>query len=119
MIKNINKLLIVEDDKDVLEIMKECFEDYIEHIQVANDGQEGLEIYKKFRPDLILTDVTMPHMNGLTMAKEILQLQKDQKIIICTAHSESHYLKLAQEIGIKYILKKPINIDLLMNYIKE
>lgn len=117
MIKNIN-MLIVEDDKDVLEIMKEYFDDYVNHIEVAKDGFDGLQKYKEFQPDLIITDITMPHMNGLTMAKEILKINQEQKIIICTAHSENYYLKLAQDIGIKYILKKPINIELLMEYIK-
>lgn len=115
----IKKLLLVDDDKDVVEIMKDYFEDFAEEIQVAYDGQEALAIYQTFQPDIIITDLTMPHMNGLTMSKEILEINKDQKIIICTAHFESHYETLAKNIGIKHTLTKPVDIELLLKYMQE
>ena len=76
------------------------------HVVEAKDGLEALEVYKKEKPHIIITDIKMPQMNGLNMAKEIRKEDKETPIIIATAHTETHYLLQAVELQlIKYIVK--------------
>jgi len=78
-------------------------------IYEANDGLEALELYKKHKPGIVLTDITMPNMSGLELAKEIRKLSKDTKIIIVTAHSEQDKLIEAFDSDVVNYLIKPID----------
>ena len=105
------KLLIVEDDKIISSIYKRVLEKTIANIILANNGKEGLELYKQHKPDLILTDIKMPIMNGLDMIKEIREINKEVRIIIMSAYGESRYFLNAIESGVKGFLIKPIKND--------
>ena len=78
-------------------------------IYEANDGLEALTIYKKYQPDIVLTDITMPNMDGLELAREIRKISLHTKIIILTAHSEQDKLMQALDLHIVNYLVKPIN----------
>ena len=75
----------------------------------ADNGAEALEIYKKHKPDIVLTDITMPKMSGLELIKEIRKISHHTKIVVITAHSEQD--KLMQALGLDVInyLVKPID----------
>lgn len=115
--KNFNKelfenitLLYVEDDEMTLEEISFFLERYVKKLIIAKNGQEGLELYKKHNPDMVITDIQMPVMNGLDMAKKIFEINPSVPIAVTTAYSDSSYLMNAIEIGIdKYILK-PIDM---------
>lgn len=105
------KLLYIEDDKDIQEIYLNLLQEYVGEILCANDGKEGYEKYLSFKPDIILLDINMPKVDGLTLAKKIREVDKDVKIIITTSYSEREKLLQAIELYlIKYILK-PIEPD--------
>ena len=100
------KLLYIEDDKDIQEIYLNLLKDYVGEILCANDGGEGYEKYLSFKPDIILLDINMPKVDGLTLAKKIRDKDKDVKIIITTSYSEREKLLRAVELYlVKYILK--------------
>ena len=119
--KNINKqlfedvsLLYVEDDEMTLEEISYFLKKYIKKLYIAKDGEEGLELYKKYKPDIVITDVQMPKMNGLEMSEKILELNPNAPIVITTAYSDGEYLIRAIELKIDKYLLKPINmIDML------
>ncbi len=72
----------------------------------AENGEEGLALYKKYHPDIILTDIQMPKMDGITLSKKIRKLDQTTKIIISTAFSDKDYLMEAIELRLeKYIIK--------------
>ena len=105
------KLLYIEDDKDIQEIYLNLLQGYVGEILCANDGEEGYEKYLSFKPDIILLDINMPKVDGLTLAKKIREVDKDVKIIITTSYSEREKLLQAIELYlVKYILK-PIEPD--------
>jgi len=105
------KLLYIEDDKDIQEIYLNLLQEYVGEILCANDGEEGYEKYLLFKPDIILLDINMPKVDGLTLAKKIREVDKDVKIIITTSYSEREKLLQAIELYlVKYILK-PIEPD--------
>jgi len=108
------KLLIVEDDSIIRNIFERALSKYIASIYTAKNGEEGLNKYLKVKPDLILTDIKMPIMNGLDMINEIREYDSGVRIIIMSAYGESRYFLNAIESGVKGFLTKPIkNSDLI------
>ncbi len=99
-------ILYVEDDEGVRTINSRFLSRMFNELYEAEDGQEGLALYKKYHPDIILTDIKMPKMDGITLSKEIRKSDKTTKIIISTAFSHKDYLMEAIELRLeKYIIK--------------
>lgn len=85
----------------------------------AADGDEGLELYRTHRPDMVVTDVRMPGMDGIRLATEIRAINPQAPIIVISAHSDTHYLLDAIEIGISRYVVKPVNKEKLVNAITD
>lgn len=112
-------LLYVEDEASIREEMIEILELRFENILVAKNGQDGLEIYKKQNPDLVISDVQMPIMNGIEMSKEIKFLNPQAKIILTTAFNEPSFVSTSNEIGIDEYVSKPVEITKLFKAIEK
>jgi len=113
------KLLYIEDDKDIQSIYLDILQEYADKVYCANDGEEGYELYLSCRPNIILLDINMPKIDGLTLAKKIREIDKEVKIIITTAYGEQDKLLKAIELYlIKYILK-PIEISVLRDSLSK
>jgi len=113
------KLLYIEDDKDIQSIYLDILQEYVDKVYCANDGEEGYELYLSCRPNIILLDINMPKIDGLTLAKKIREIDKEVKIIITTAYGEQDKLLKAIELYlIKYILK-PIEISVLRDSLSK
>lgn len=110
-------LLYVEDDTSIREEMIEIFELDFEYFHVATNGQEGLQMYKEFHPDIVISDIQMPLMDGISMSKEILSIDVNAKIILTTAFNEQGYIEKAKEIGVTDYVNKPVNINELFEKI--
>lgn len=78
-------LLYVEDERVTREQISRILQRIVTELYVAENGQEGLELYREKRPDIIMTDIMMPVMNGLEMARNIRALDRDSQIIMLTA----------------------------------
>ena len=89
----------------------------------AANGKQALEIYERERPDIILTDIKMPVMDGLNMISRIREKDKRTKIVILTCYEEFRYLQDDMRMGVSdYILKltmKPPEIENLMRRLKK
>jgi len=112
-------LLYVEDDDNIRTLLAARISRKVKKIIIAVDGKEGLQKFKEFKPDIVLTDVTMPNMNGIEMSKEIKKLDKTVPIVISSAHNDSKFLLEAIEIGIEGYLLKPIDKEKLFNTLEE
>lgn len=113
MSKILNNLtvLIVENESDGKKIVQEVMRDKFEKVITAQNGDEGLKKFKKYNPNMVITDVSMPIMNGLDMAKYIKEISKDTPIIVFSANSEKETLLKAIDVGVdKYVLR-PIDLD--------
>ena len=88
----------------------EMLKRFFNSITVATDGKDGLEKFKEGNFDIILTDINMPKINGLEMAKEIKSINKTVPILILSAHNEENYFILSIQIGIDGYLLKPLEI---------
>ncbi|MCI6988879.1 MAG: response regulator transcription factor [Campylobacter sp.] len=112
-------ILIVEDEKSTRDLMINSLEGVFSKVLVAQNGDEGLKKFKKYNPNIVLTDIVMPIVDGLTMAKEIKEISSKTIVIVLSAFSERQKLLTSIDIGIdKYVLK-PIDMEELLNTIKE
>ncbi|HEY7745393.1 MAG TPA: response regulator, partial [Desulfuromonadales bacterium] len=75
----------------------------------AENGQEGLALYERERPEIVLTDIRMPIMDGIRMAREIRSLDNHARIVVLTANNDTSRLLEAIEIGINHYVLKPID----------
>jgi len=107
-------LLYIEDEDYIREVVIEYLEELFSTIYEASNGKEALEIYYEKRPDIIITDIRMPKMNGLAFAREIRKIDKKTPIVITTTYATTEYLLDAVELNlIKYLLK-PIKEEALL-----
>ena len=102
-------LLYVEDDQIIRQNAVEYLSNYCKTVFQAKDGQEALAIYKAKKPDIIITDIEMPRLNGLKMAKEIRKEDKKTPIIVATAFTDNSYLLQAVELQLIKYITKPIS----------
>ena len=107
-----SKVLVVEDYEDTREFMKFLLQDYGFDVSEASNGYEAVEAVKRQVPDLILMDISMPGMDGLTAARKIREQNPSRRtpIIAITAYGESARRK-ALEAGCDVSLSKPIDFE--------
>ena len=86
----------------------------IEVIGLAKNGQEGFTLFEKFLPDILITDVKMPIMDGLQLIKKIRQVHSQTKVIVISAYGEFSYAQQAMTFGVKNYLLKPIDEEELL-----
>ena len=115
------KILIVDDEKDILEFLSYNLKKEGFSIYTASDGLEGLGKTKKIKPDLIIVDLMMPKMNGIEMCENIRNDKKISNVIILflTARSEDYTQIAALDSGADDFLKKPIKPKLLISKVKS
>jgi len=113
-------LLYVEDDaqtRDVITLMiSRKFPELT--LLLAENGREGLDLFRAHHPDVIMTDILMPGIDGISMCREIKILEKNARIIVLTATSETSFIIDAIDIGISHYVLKPIKLDKLVNAIE-
>lgn len=103
------KVLLVEDDEQILDIFKQALEAYFSLVKTAVDGKEAWEIFRKEHFDLIVSDIQMPNTNGIMLSKGIKAHTPEQNILITSAYTDEKYLLELIDIGIDGFLKKPIS----------
>lgn len=114
------KILFVEDEKDLLDIISETLEKLEVNFLTASNGEEGLNIILESNDiDLVVTDISMPVMNGLEMIKEFKKVKNDLPVIIMTAHTETKYIDEASLYGVNDYLLKPFDFIKFIELISE
>ena len=118
ILKNLT-VLLVEDDSDSKKIMHDVLSDNFEKVFTAQNGDEGLKKFKKYNPNMVITDVFMPISDGLDMTRFIKEISKDTPVIVLSAHSEKETLLKAIDVGVDKYLIKPIMADDLLNTLEN
>ena len=106
-------LLYVEDEADARQMVAKMLAMNYPKLTIysAENGAAGLELYRAHRPDVVMTDINMPVMDGIRMSREIKAVDPEARIIAVTAHSDTSYLLSAIEIGIHHYVLKPLNYE--------
>ena len=112
-------ILYVEDNHEIAEEIAFFLEPRVNKFYSAYDGKEGLELFKEHKPDIIITDIQMPNMNGIEMIEQIRKIDSEVPIIITTAFNESSYLLKAINLQVDGYIMKPLNIKELLNRLKK
>ena len=118
ILKNLT-VLLVEDDSDSKKIMHDVLSDNFEKVFTAQNGDEGLKKFKKYNPNMVITDVFMTISDGLDMTRYIKEISKDTPVIVLSAHSEKETLLKAIDVGVDKYLIKPIMADDLLKTIEN
>lgn len=115
------KVLIVEDDRDFLWMLRQSFQGQPFLVAYAQDGEEGLAMAKKEKPDLMLVDIMMPKMNGIDMAKKIKEEGIATQIIFLTnLHDPEHIGKAMEAIGgVDYMIKSDIKLNAVVDRVRS
>ena len=113
------KILIVEDEKRLAQLLKDAISDSFFSVVIAKDGNEGLKKFKSFKPDIIITDIMMPVCDGLDMTIKIKKLDGNIPIIVLSAHSDKEQLLKAIDIGINKYFIKPFDPEEVIEHINK
>lgn len=117
-LKNIT-VLYVEDEDDLRKLTSAILEKFVKKVIVATNGLEGLERFTEDHKngtdiDLIIADINMPKMDGLTMLEKMLEIDNTVPSIITTAHSDADFLKRAIDCKVRGYVTKPLKVDALI-----
>ena len=112
------KILLVEDEVFLGQIVKESFETRGFEVKHFVDGEQGLEGFKSFNPDICVLDVMLPVMDGFSLAKEIKKLNTNQPIIFLTAKSMTEDVIEGFAIGADDYVRKPFSMEELIMRVK-
>lgn len=114
------KILVVDDDKDIIEVLKNRLTREGYEPVVAYDGQEALEKLKETNPDVILLDLMMPNLNGFEVLKEIREKHKDKwrPVIIMSAQDELASFEKCYNMEADHYLTKPCEMEKVLRGIR-
>jgi len=114
-------LLYVEDEPDSRKMLSEIIGHHYPDVRifVAENGDAGLESFKRNRPEIVITDINMPITDGIRMATEIKSLVPSTEIIALTAYTSTQHLLQAIEIGISHYILKPIDMEQIFRVIDK
>jgi two-component system chemotaxis response regulator CheY len=113
------KIMIVEDSN----LMTAVITNFVKkegdfELASAKNGEEAIQKYKEFRPDLVFMDIKMPGMDGLTALENIMRTDPNAKIVMCTALKETEQEEKAKKLGAKGYIRKPFSRDDIVTAIK-
>ncbi|WP_323597044.1 response regulator transcription factor [Aliarcobacter butzleri] len=112
------KVLIVEDETKLANLIKASIKELFFKVNIAKDGIEGLKKFQSFKPDIIISDITMPNLDGLEMCQKIRE-ESNIPIIILSAYSQKEKLLKAIDLGINKYFIKPFDIEEFLEYLKN
>lgn len=113
------KILFVEDEPKLRERVCIVLKMHFEQVFSAGNGEEGLELFTRERPDVVVSDIMMPIMDGLAMTKRIRDIAPETPVIFCTAFTETSYLLQAIELGVSAYVRKPLDSRQLVKTINQ
>lgn len=112
------KILVIDDDEDILELLIYNLEKENYEVRSADNGLKGLEVARQFQPDIILIDIMMPVMDGIQAGKAIKNELKNTHLIYLTARAEEYSEVAAFEAGADDYITKPIKPRALLSRIQ-
>lgn len=112
-------VLFVEDNDTLRVLYSKLLSKRVAQVFTGENGQIGLDMYIQHKPDLVLTDISMPIMDGLQMIKLIKEITPDLKVVVMSAYSNNEYFLEAINLGVNGYLIKPVDASRLFAVVKE
>jgi two-component system, OmpR family, alkaline phosphatase synthesis response regulator PhoP len=119
-VEDVKKILLVDDERDILDFLSYNLENAGYEVRVAQNGLEGVKVAQEFLPDLIILDMMMPEMDGVQTCEEIRNLDTKKEIVVAflTARGEDYSQIAGFDAGADDYILKPIKPKVLMSRIK-
>ena len=112
-------ILVIDDDRFLRAFLRTILERDHHHVLQASNGREGLELYQEQSADLIITDLVMPEMDGLTLINELTRNFVNAKVIAMTGGMDGDSrLAAAKLLGARQTLQKPFSLDGLLGVVR-
>ena len=111
------KVLVVDDNPSLLEMLNEALVEHGYDVIYTNDGNKATELFSEFKPDIVLTDIVMPGVDGIEVLLNLRKLSSDIKIMAMSGGNRGHaetYLHMAEKLGANKIISKPFEISELL-----
>ena len=112
-------LLYVEDEEGIRKNIADSLRYYLKDVYEASNGEEGYLVYKEKAPNIILSDIHMPILNGIEFIKKVRQNDRITPVVMITAHTDKEYLLQAVELHMEKYLVKPIELELLFEVLAQ
>ncbi len=103
------KILVIDDEESTRELLKLSLEADGYEVCVAEDGYTGLEIFEKFKPEIVLTDIKMPGLDGIEVLRRLKETGEDVEVIVITGHGEMNLAIKALQLEASDFINKPIS----------
>ena len=116
------KILIVDDEPHILLMLKKMLEPSGYEIDLAANGNEGIELFRKSQADLVITDIIMPEKEGLETIREMRRIRPNLKIIAMSGGgkvSADNYLEIAKIFGASKLISKPFTKNEMVSAVQE
>ena len=113
------RILVVDDNTDSRDLLRKLLELEGYTVLTARDGSEGLDVISAERPDLVVTDVSMPNINGLSMIQAIRENQRSGNVPIVALTAYTSLREKAIETGANRAMAKPFNYDSFLEHISQ
>ena len=104
------RILVIDDEEDIRNMLRHMLESANHQVDVASDGQRGIECYRETPADLIITDIVMPGKDGLETIRELRRSDPEVRIIAMAGYGEES-LPRARELGASHTVHKPFQIE--------
>ena len=116
----VKTILVVEDDMDLLDLYAEILQVNGYNVQTAINGEEAVSKYRQIHPDLVVMDGDMPKLDGYEAFSQIIEMDKNAKVVIVTGYSEFESKnEKALEQGLVSVISKPIGVHTLLDLAKK
>lgn len=113
-LKTLN-ILYIEDEEKIRNNVEKTLQLILNNVYTASNGQEAIDLLELNEVDIILSDISMPNMNGIELAKEVRKTNKKIPIILLTAHTDTNFLLEATRLKLIDYMIKPLDFNLLKN----
>ena len=112
-----HKVLIIDDEKDILDSLSSILEDEGFQVSRATDGKEGLSLFEREKPKIVLLDIWMPELDGIQVLKRIKKKKEEAIVIVISGHGTISTAVEAVKVGAYDFLEKPLSIEKILEVI--
>ena len=113
------KLLVVDDESGILEEVRSFFEEEGFQVFLSESGEEGIQLVKKEKPDVMILDIKLPDMSGLLVLKVCKEFSPLTKVIVNTGYVDQTLIDQAEELGRDVFIQKPFDLALLKQEVER
>lgn len=113
------KVLYAEDEEGIRKNIADSLQYYVKEVIEASNGEEAFRLYEEKKPDIILSDIHMPILNGIEFVKKVRAINRKIPIVMITAHTDKKYLLEAVQLHMEKYLVKPVELEPLFEVLEQ